>query len=204
MKETQGKLFGKWDVNVEVENPSLKQVISLTPVIFPHTFGRHAKKQFGKVKVNIVERLINKLMRGGTGRKVGGKVIRTHGRLQGKKMRVIKSVEKAFDIIYEKEKKNPLQLLIKAIENSAPREDITRVEMGGVSYQLAVDISATRSLDLALRNIALSSLMKCFDNEKSLAEALAEEIIYAAKGDIQNSYAVRRKDEIERIAKSAR
>lgn len=201
----EGKLFGKWDVsNIKVENPSLKQVIVITPVIFPHSFGRHAKKPNAKTKVNVVERLINKLMRGGTGRKLSGKIIRTHGRLQGRKMRVIKHVEKAFDLIYEREKKNPVELLIKAIENSAPREDITRVEMGGVSYQLAVDISSTRSLDLALRNIALSSLMKCFDNKKELYEALADEIIYAAKGDMQNSYAVKRKDEIERIAKAAR
>ncbi len=199
------KLFGKWSVEgIEVENPSLKQVIVLTPVVFPHSFGRHAKKPYGKTKVNIVERLINKLMRGGTGRKLSGRIIRTHGRLQGRKMRVIKHVEKAFDLIYEREKKNPVELLVKAIENAAPREDITRVEMGGVSYQLAVDISATRSLDLALRNIALAALMKCFDNEKELYEALAEEIINAAKGDMQSSYAVRRKDEIERIAKAAR
>ena len=198
------KLFGKWDVNVEVSNPSLKQVIVLSPLVFPHSFGRHAKKPYAKSKVNVIERLINKLMRGGTGRKISGRIIRTHGRLQGRKLRVLKHVERAFEIIHEKEKKNPVELFIKAIENSAPREDITRVEMGGVSYQLAVDISAMRSLDLALRNIALAALMRCFDNKKELAEALAEEIINAAKGDMQNSYAVKRRDEIERIAKAAR
>ncbi len=198
------KIFGKWDTNIEIEDPSLAQVIDLKPVFTPHTFGRHGKKPNAKVKVNIVERLINKLMRGGTGRKLSGRIIRTHGRLQGKKLRVMKHVEKAFDLIHEREKKNPLELLVKALENAAPREDITRVEMGGVSYQLAVDISAVRRLDLALRNIALAALMRCFDNPKELYEALAEEIINAAKGDIQNSYAVKRKDEIERIAKSAR
>lgn len=198
------KLFGKWDYNVKVNDISLKQVISLKPLHFPHSFGRHAKKRGKKKKVNIVERLINSLMRGGTGEKLRGRVIRTGGRLQGKKLRVMKIVENAFEIIEKREKKNPIQVLVEAIENSSPREDTTRVEMGGVSYQLAVDVSATRRLDIALRNIALGALTKAFDNKKPLAEALAEELIYASKGDIQNSFAVKRKDEIERIAKAAR
>ncbi len=198
------KLFGKWDYDVEIKDLSLKQVISLKPLNVPHTRGRHAKKRLKKIKVNVVERLVNKLMRGGTGKKVGGKVIRTHGRLQGKKLKVIKEVEKAFDLIHEKTRKNPLEVLIRAIENTAPREDVTRVQMGGVSYQISVDVSATRRLDVALKNISLAALMRTFNTPRTLAEALADEIIAASNNDMQSSYAVKRRDEMERMAKAAR
>ncbi|MEM2908825.1 MAG: 30S ribosomal protein S7 [Candidatus Bilamarchaeaceae archaeon] len=199
------KLFGKYSLEgIQITDRSLAQVITLKPILVPHSFGRHKKKDLGKMDVNVVERLINKLMRGGTGEKTSGKVIRTHGRLQGKKLKMIKTVEKAFAMVEEKTKENPVQVLIRALENSAPNEDVTRVSYGGVSYQIAVDISATRRLDLALRNIALAALMGTFRKNKSLASALADEIIYTAKGDIQNSYAMKKKDEIERIARSAR
>ncbi len=199
------KLFGKWDYEgVKFTDSSIEQVVSLKPLSVPHSFGRHAKRGLQKIKVNLVERLINKLMRGGTGEKVGGKVIRTHGRLQGKKLHAMKVVEKSFDIVAKRTKKNPIQVLVNAVENSAPREGVTRVQMGGVNYQISVDLSATRRIDIALRNLSLSALMKAFNTNKQLEETLADEIIAAADNDVHNSYAIKRKDEIERMAKAAR
>jgi small subunit ribosomal protein S7 len=196
-------IFGKYSANVTIEDPTIAQYVSLEPRYFLHSHGRHAKKYLGKAKVNLIERLANKLMRGGTGEKVGGKVIRTEGRLQGKKTKTLKIIKEAFEIIEQRTKQNPVQLLVKAVENSAPREDITRVEYGGVMYPVAVDISALRRVNVALRNIALAAIMKAFGNKKSISEALAEEIILASSND-PNSYAIKRKDEIERIARSAR
>jgi len=199
------KLFGKYDFSeVRVTDPSFIEYANLSPVILPHSHGRHVKKQFGKKNVNMVERLANKLMRGGTGEKTSGKVIRTDGRLQGKKSKALSIVEKAFDIVEKRAKKNPLQLLVDAAQNAAPREDFTRVSMGGVSYQVAVDVSASRRLDMALRNIALAAIMGAFDKKKTLAEALADEIEHAAKGDSNLSYAIKKRDETERMARSAR
>jgi len=199
------KLFGKFELDsVQVSDPSLAGYINLAPVNLPHSHGRQAKHPFRKSRVNIVERLINKLMRGGTGRKTSGKVIRTHGSLQGKKSKAMNVVEKAFDIVAKRNNANPVQFLIDAIENSAPREDFTRVSFGGVSYQVAVDVSASRRLDMALRNITLAAIMGAFANKKTLAEALANEIELAAKGDTQNSYAIKKRDETERMARSAR
>jgi len=199
------KLFGKYDLSeVVVSDPSLVNYINLDPVEIPHSFGRQAKKQFYKSRVNIVERLTNKLMRGGTGQKTSGKVIRTHGSLQGHKTKALKIVETALDLVAKRSGKNPVQLLIDAIQNSAPREDFTRVSFGGVSYQVAVDVSASRRLDMALRNITLAAIMGGFANKKTLAEALANEIEYGAKGDAQLSYAIKKKDETERMARSAR
>ncbi|MFH1200216.1 MAG: 30S ribosomal protein S7, partial [Candidatus Micrarchaeota archaeon] len=169
----ENKLFGIYDYNVEIKDASLAKYISLRPLSYPHTFGRHGNTQFAKGKVNIVERLINKLMRGGTGEKLGGKIIRTHGKLSGKKTKCIRAVQSAFSIAADKTRQNPVQLLIKAIENAAPLEDVTRVRFGGISYQLAVDISPQRRLDVALRNIALAAIMSAFDKKLKLEEALA-------------------------------
>ena len=199
------KLFGKYPVdNIEIRDLSLAQNISLKAILVPHTFGRHSKKALGKTQVNVVERLANKLMRGGTGEKTSGKVIRTKGRMQGKKLRALKVVEEALGIVQEQSKDNPVQILIRALENAAPREDVTRVSHGGVSYQIAVDVSATRRLDMALRNMALAALMGSFNKSKTLQQALADEIISTAKGDMQSSYAIKKRDETERMARSAR
>ncbi len=198
------KLFDKWDLSeVQITDPTFIEYVSLAPVVIPHSHGRQAQKQFGKKKVNIVERLVNKLMRGGTGEKTSGKVIRTMGRLQGKKFKVMKIVDDALDDIAKRTSKNPVQILINALQNSAPREDTTRVQYGGVSYQVAVDVSAERRLDMALRNVSLAAIMGAFDKKKTLSQALADEIVLAANGDI-SSYAIKKRDETERMARSAR
>jgi len=199
------KIFGKYALdNIQIRDKSMAQVVCLKSVAVPHTFGRHTKKVLGKMDVNIVERLANKLMRGGTGAKTSGKVIRTKGRMQGKKLRALGIVDRAFGIVAAETKENPVQVLIRAVENAAPREDVTRVSHGGVSYQVAVDISATRRLDMALRNISLAALMGSFNKPKPLEQSLASEIMSTAKGDIQTSYAMKKRDETERMARSAR
>jgi small subunit ribosomal protein S7 len=124
--------------------------------------------------------------------------------MQGKKLKAIRIVEDALDAVAAQTKENPLQVLIKALENSAPREDTTRVSYGGVSYQVAVDISATRRLDMALRNITLAAIMGSFNKGRRLSQSLANEIINTAKGDIQTSYAMKKRDETERMARSVR
>lgn len=197
-------LFGKYSYDgIVVSDQSLAKYVSLAPVKLPHSFARHANKQFAKGKVNIVERLANKLMRGGTGEKLGGKVIRTNGRLQGKKTKAIKVIERAFGIVFQKTKQNPIQLLVKALEHSAPREDITRVRFGGIAYQVSVDVSAMRRLDLSLRNLAIAAVLASFNKKTTLAEALANEITLAANNDA-TSYSIRNKNETERMARSAR
>jgi small subunit ribosomal protein S7 len=196
------KLFGKYEWKAEIKDKTLAQYISLSQVVTPHSHARLANKHLSKGKVNLVERLVNKLMRGGTGEKVGGKLIRTHGKLQGKKSKALKIVERAFDEINSKGK-NPLQVLINAVENSAPREDVTRIRLGGVAYQNAVDISALRRLDVSLRNLTLAAIINSFNKKLTMSGALAEELLKASENS-QDSYAVKKKNEIERMAKSVR
>jgi small subunit ribosomal protein S7 len=196
-------LFGKYNYNVTVNDLSLRNYINLKPLSYPATFRRFSKKNFSKANINIVERLVNSFMRGGTGKKIGGKVIRTEGRLQGKKLKVVHIVEKAFDKINKQTGENPVQVFIKALENSAPIEHTTRIRYGGVIANIAVDISASKRLDMALRNIAHATIIGSFGNRRDVVTTLSNELILAAKNDI-NSYAVKRKNEIERMARSAR
>lgn len=183
-------LFGKWGYEgVEVKDPSLKKYICLRPVWLPHTGGRHEYRRFGKAEVPIVERLMNKLM--------------FHGRNTGKKHLAYNIVKKAFDIIYLRTGENPLQVLVRAIENAAPREETTRIMYGGIVYHVAVDVSPQRRVDLALRHIAEGARNAAFNNPKPIEECLADEIIAAANYD-PKSYAIQRKEEIERIALSSR
>lgn len=196
-------LFDKYDYNVEIQDLSLKNYINLKPMSHPATYRRGSGKSFSKAQLNIVERLANSLMRGGTGGKVGGHIIRTKGRLQGKKLKAIHVIETAFETINRQTGKNPLQILVKALENSAPIEDTTRVVYGGIKSNVAVDISASRRLDIALRNIAMATIIGAFANKRTLSDALASELILAANADV-NSYALKRKNEIERMARSAK
>jgi len=189
-KMSEIKLFGKWSYDwVEIRDPSLKRYLCLKPVFSPHTSGRHEHKKFGKASVPVVERLINKLMR--------------PGRNAGKKHLAYNIVKTAFDLIYIKTKENPLQVFVRAIENAAPREETTRIMYGGIVYHVAVDISPMRRVDLAIRHISEGSYQCSFRSVKPIEECLADEIIAAAAYD-SRSYAIQRKEEIERIALSSR
>ncbi|MEM0094674.1 MAG: 30S ribosomal protein S7 [Candidatus Micrarchaeaceae archaeon] len=197
-------LFGKYSLkDVVVRDQSIANYINLLQKEYPNTFGRRKDNAYYSAHVGIVERLVNKLMRGGTGGKVGGRVVRTEGKLQGKKIKVMHIVEKAFEIVSKQSNANPVQKLVDALSNAAPIEDTTRVRYGGIAYNVAVDISSKRRLDVALRNLALASILGAFNKKTSLAEALANEIMLAANND-PNSYAIKQRINAERMAKSAR
>ncbi|MET1101508.1 MAG: 30S ribosomal protein S7 [Pyrodictiaceae archaeon] len=190
VKPEEIRLFGKWSYEgIEIRDPSLKRYISLKPVWLPHTGGRHEHRRFGKAEVPIVERLINKLMR--------------PGRNMGKKHLAYNIVKQAFELIHLRTGMNPLQVLVRAIENAAPREDVTRIMYGGITYFVAVDVSPQRRVDIALKHLTEGARSCAFNNPKPIEECLADEIIAAANND-PKSYAIRRKEEIERIALSSR
>ncbi|MDI9646223.1 MAG: 30S ribosomal protein S7 [Archaeoglobales archaeon] len=183
-------VFGKYDVEkVEIKDPALVKYISLKPTYVLHTHGRHANEPFAKQNVFIIERLINKVMR--------------KEKNTGKKHLAYNIVREAFEIIEKKTKKNPVQVLVDAIVNAGPREEVVRLKYGGIAVPKAVDTSSLRRVDVALRNIAEGARLAAFKSPKSIAECLADEIIAAANND-PKSYAVAKKEEVERLAKSAR
>jgi small subunit ribosomal protein S7 len=183
-------LFGKYPFEgVEVHDPGLLPYLYLHPVYSPHTEGRLAGRPFLKARMHLVERLANSLMKG--------------GKFTGKKSKALATVRKAFDELAQKEGKNPLQLLVDAVENAAPREEITRLQFGGISVPRAVDASPARRLNVAIRNLALGAIQSSHKSTKPIHTCLADEIRLAAKGDL-TSFAVGRKEEVERVAQSAR
>jgi small subunit ribosomal protein S7 len=183
-------LFQKWSFkDITVKDIGLQRYLNLTPMVAPHSMGRHEHQRFRKAKVNIVERLINGLMRS--------------GKNAGKKAKATNFVKEAFEIIYVKTGKNPIEVLVQAVENSAPAEDTTRISYGGVVYHLSVDVAPQRRIDLAIRHITAGARTASINNPRSIQETLADELILAANKDIKSA-GVAKRNEIERVAQSSR
>merc|ERR1712226_638328 len=189
----ENKLFGKWSCDeVNVSDMSLQDYIAVKEKYakyLPHSSGRFAAKRFRKAQCPIVERLVNSLM--------------MHGRNNGKKLMTVRIVKHAFEIIHLLTAENPLQVYVNAIINSGPREDSTRIGRAGTVRRQAVDVSPLRRVNQAIWLCCTGAREASFRNIKSIAECLADELINAAKGS-SNSYAIKKKDELERVAKSNR
>ena len=191
-------LFRKWDTSkIEVHDPGLKTAISLKQQILPYTYGRSALKRFNKADVNIVERLVNKIMH------FGKKYAKNTGRMAGKKTKALNTVKTAFDIISIKTGKNPVEVLVRAVEFSAPNEDTTRIVYGGTVYHVSVDVAPIRRVDLALKFIADAIKESTFVSTKPIEEHMAEQLILASTND-SNAPSVKKKNELERIAQASR
>jgi len=183
-------LFGKYNLaEVVIHDPGLERYMNIEPIIVPHTGAKHANKWFGKTKLHIIERLLNNLMR--------------TEEFTGKKTKGYRVLRDAFEIIEKRAKAHPVQVLVDALENSAPKEEVTRLRYGGISVPKAVDTSASRRLDIAFRNISKGAVKASYKNSKPIEVCLANEIMLAAKKDM-NSFSVSKKEELERVAASAR
>jgi small subunit ribosomal protein S7 len=196
MTETEAKsagqklLFNKWDVvEVKVTDPSLIRYVTLTAQIIPHSCGKFSRQEFGKSNMMIVERLINRLMQ-------------TENNT-GKKQLAIRIVRDAFEIINKKTKRNPVEVLVEAIANAGPREETVRLKYGGINVPKSVDTAPMRRVDTAIGFLAEATLKGSSTSKKSASAVLADELIAASKGDMK-CYSVGKKEERERIAKSAR
>jgi len=183
-------LFEKWSFKgIEVKDLGLQRYISLKPVVTPHSMGRHEHKRFRKANVNIVERIANNLMR--------------PGKNAGKKAKTMNIVKHALEIAGLRTGKNPIEILVKAVENSSPCEDTTRISYGGIVYHMSVDVAPQRRVDLAIRHISEGARQASVNNPRSIEECVAEELILAANHDVK-SYAVAKRHEIERVAQASR
>merc|ERR1711907_47483 len=93
--------------------------------------------------------------------------------------------------------------LVAVIINSAPREDSTRIGRAGTVRRQAVDVAPLRRVNQAIWLICTGTREASFRSIKTIAECLADELINASKGS-SNSFAIKKKDELERVAKSNR
>jgi len=193
----QPKLFGKWSYeNVQCSEHSLVEYLSVrnvkSQVYTPYTAGKYQKKRFQKVSCPITERFTNMLMVG-------------NHRQNGKKQQAVRIFRQTLEIIHLLTGQNPLEVLFEAIVQSGAREDSTRMGSGGTVRRQAVDVSPLRRINQAIYLLCKGSREAAFRSFKSMSETLADEIINASKGVGQsNSFAVKKKDEIERVAKGNR
>ena len=183
-----------------MSDAGLVDYVNLRPILVPKTGGRFAKHQFHKSKLNIVERLINRLFVCGH---KGRKHKFTSGGNVGKTFTMSKVVIDAFDIIEKETKINPIQVLVTALENSAPIEEVTTFRKGGMTSREGVVTSPQRRVDLALRHIGQGTFSSSVKNRKPAAKCLADEILLAYKNDMK-SKAVSEKQRREKEAHGAR
>ena len=194
------KVFDLYDLSeIKIEDPGLKDVINLVPKLILKSYGRNISKM-GQTKVNVVERLMNKLAVAGHRGKKHRIIL---GTSTGKYTRNMTIVLEALKLIEEKTKKNPVAVLVKAIENAAPRDEITVIEYGGARYPQAVDVSPLRRVNITLKHLVHGASDKAFGKKKTIAQGLADEIMLAADGNME-SFAMKKKNEAEKQADSAR
>lgn len=193
-------LFDKWNCDeVIIKDESLKNYITFMPRVLEYSYGLEHGQKLKKTKAPIVERLINKLTVSGH---KGKKHTISSGHNTGKKLKARKIVSEAFDIINKQTNKNPVQVLITAIENASPYEEVIRVQKGSITTGRSIDISPIRRIDLVLRWLAQGALQRAFKRE-SIAHALAKEIIASANKKM-DAYAFSKKIELEAAAAASR
>ncbi len=194
-------MMNKWDLSdVKVKDIGLRSYINLKPVILPKSSGRNSTLSLRRQHVSIVERFINKLMV--TGHK-GKKHELTSDHNVGRYISVYNAVKEAFGIIEKKTNKNPVQVLVTAIENSAMYEEVAAYRLGGIIARKAVIVSPRRRIDLALRFITQGIFRSSFKKKVKLSGAIANELIAIYNNDA-TTLAIRERQRLEREADGAR
>jgi small subunit ribosomal protein S7 len=169
--------------DLQVNDPGLVKYINCTRTTL--NSGRNHRSRIRRLSINIVERFLCSLMR--------------TQRCNGKKAKMYGAITKSFESIKKQTKKNPVQILINAIENSAPFLEQARLRSSG-GYR-AVEVSPSRRLSIAIRNLCLGIFRD--GTKKSLPDRIAAELMLASSGSIQ-SFAVAKKVERENLAISVK
>lgn len=117
----------------------------------------------------------------------------------GKKSVVQKEVYKAFEIIKEKTKEDPIKVFTLAIENIKPGMEVRPRRVGGAAYQVPQPVRGPRKESLAIRWLIEIANKKSNSEFHTYAEKLATEIIDASKGE---GGAVKKRTDMERVAEA--
>ncbi len=193
--------FGKYDAeDVQIGDDGLVRYINLENIMEPRSKGRHTDKQFYKAEVPIVERLLNRMYVAGHR---GNKHKITSGINTGNKEKLWGIIEQTFEEIEEETGENPIQVLVDAIENSAPVEEVVTYQRGGARARKAVIVSPQRRVDLALRLLVQGAYENRLADSKNAVQALKEELVGAHNNDT-NVRAVMTKQRKEKEAEGAR
>ena len=116
--------------------------------------------------------------------------------LDGKKTVAQEIVYGAFDIVKEKEQKDPLEVFEQALNNVMPVLEVKARRVGGATYQVPMEIRPERRQTLGLRWLVTYARKR---HEKTMAEKLAGEIIDAING---NGGAFKKKEDTHKMAEA--
>ena len=116
--------------------------------------------------------------------------------LDGKKTVAQKIVYDAFDIIKEKENKNPLEVFEDALNNVMPVLEVKARRIGGANYQVPIEVRPERRQTLGIRWILAAARKR---GEKVMAERLAGELLDAANN---TGAAVKKREDTHKMAEA--
>ena len=127
-----------------------------------------------------VAMIINRMMR-------GGKKSTAQGIMYG-----------ALELIEERAKRNPVEVMEQGLRNVAPAIEVKPMRVGGATYQVPVEVPTERSTTLAMRWILENARKR---GGRGMSEKLAGELMDAANGQ---GASVKRKDDTHRMAEANR
>lgn len=116
--------------------------------------------------------------------------------IDGKKTIAQRIVYGALQNIKNYTKKNPLEILGKAIKNIAPKIELKSKKVRGATYKIPVEIKITRSRSLALKFLVKSARKR---PGRSMIVKVGNEILDAYNN---TGTSVKKKDEIYKIAEA--
>ncbi len=116
--------------------------------------------------------------------------------LDGKKSVAERMVYGALDIVANRTKESPIDIFVRALENIRPDVEVKSRRVGGATYQVPVEVRATRRTALAMRWLVDSARKR---SEKSMGQRLAQEIVDAAEG---RGAAVKKREDTHRMAEA--
>lgn len=117
---------------------------------------------------------------------------------RGKKSVATTIMYDALDIVKEKTGKNPIEVLELALKNVGPVMEVRPRRVGGATYQVPMEVPASRRMTLAMRWILDSATGR---SGNSYAEKLSGELIEASNNQ---GASVRKREETHKMAEANR
>jgi len=117
---------------------------------------------------------------------------------KGKKSLATRIMYDALDIVQERTKRPPLEVMEEAVRNVSPVLEVKPRRVGGSTYQIPVEVPPHRQVSLAMRWLLAAARNR---PGKSMAERLAGELIDAARG---TGAAVKKKENTHKMAEANR
>ncbi|MCK6577528.1 MAG: 30S ribosomal protein S7 [Anaerolineae bacterium] len=116
----------------------------------------------------------------------------------GKKSTAQGIMYRAMEIIEERAKRNPVEVLEQALRNVTPAIEVKPMRVGGATYQVPVEVPTERGTTLAMRWILDNARSR---GGRSMSDKLANELLDAFNGQ---GASVKKKDDTHRMAEANR